>query len=282
MHRIFIFLAFISFSLSAQNISGIATYQTKTDIDFDMKSKQITPEMQAQIKAMMKKQFEKTYNLEFNTVESVYQEEQSIGNSEQSGGFSMIMGSFQGGKSYKNVETNAYKEEAEFFGKPFLIEDKLEDYDWELIDESKQIGQYVVFKAIATKKIDSLEFTEYEQKEAKEKDTTDTIVSPLDEIKLPKEKKITAWYTPQIPIRTGPDEYWGLPGLILELKSGKTTMLCSKIVLNPNKPVEIEVPAKGKSVTKEEYQKIMMDKMNEMKEMYQSKGGSNIQFKIGN
>ena len=281
MIRIYVFLLFLSINLNAQQISGVATYQTKTDIDFKMESKQITPEMQAQIKSMMKKQFEKTYTLTFNASESVYLEEQDISSAGQSGGISMMMGSFQGGKRYKNIETNTYKEETEFFGKPFLIEDELEDYQWELVDESKQIGQYIVFKAIATKKIDSLEFTEYEQKEKTE--TSDSIVSPLDEIKLPKEKKIVAWYTPQIPINTGPDEYWGLPGLILELKSGKTTMLCSKIVLNPKDPVEIEVPSKGKSVTKEEYQKIMMDKVNEMKDMYQSESGKgNIQIKFGN
>ena len=277
--RIFILLYLFSTTIYSQNITGIATYKTKTDIDLKLDSKEITHEMQNQIKAMMKKQFEKTYTLSFNISESVYQEEQSIDNAGQSGGMSMIMGSFQGGKRYKNVKTNIYKEETEFFGKPFLIEDKLEDYQWELIDESKQIGQYVVFKAIATQKVDSLDFTEYERKE---KSKTDTIVSPLDEFKLPKEKKIIAWYTPQIPIKTGPNEYWGLPGLILELKSGKTTMLCSKIVLNPKEPVDIEVPKKGKSVSRDEYKKLMKDKLKEMESMYRSNGGDNIEIKLGN
>ena len=99
---------------------------------------------------------------------------------------------------------------------------------------------------------------------------------------MPKEKKIIAWYTPQIPIQTGPDEYWGLPGLILELKSGKTTMLCSKIVLNPKDEVEINIPSKGKSVGRDEYKKIVMDKVNEMQEMYGGgrRGGRSIEFKI--
>jgi GLPGLI family protein len=282
MIRTFSLFFLISLAINAQNITGIATYQTKTSIDLKMESKQITPEMQEQIQSMLKKQFEKTYTLTFNNTESVYQEEQSLDSAGATGGFSMVMGSFTGGKKYKNVKNNQYKEETEFFGKPFLIEDELENIEWELIDESKQIGQYVVFKAVATQKVDSLEFTEYERKKDEEKDKSDTIVSPIDQLKLPKEKKIVAWYTPQIPIKTGPDEYWGLPGLILEIQSGKTTMLCSKIIINPKTTVEIEVPKKGKSVARDEYKKIMMDKVNEMQNMYQSQGGSSFQIKIGN
>ncbi len=282
----FLFLCcLLSFSLNAQNISGLATYQTKTDIDFNMEGRQISPEMKQQIQAMMKKQFEKTYILKFNSTESIYQEEQDIGAPGQSGGFGMMMGSFQPGKRYKNIKNKSFKEETEFFGKFFLIEDQLEDYEWEMTNESKQIGQYVVFKAIATQKVDSLDFTEYRQKDEKteKEDKNDTIVSPMDKIELPKEKKIIAWYTPQIPIQTGPDEYWGLPGLILELKSGKTTMLCSKIVLNPKEGVEIEVPTKGKSVTRDEYKKTVMEKVKEMQDMYGGRGrrgGNRIEFKI--
>lgn len=282
---IFIFIGLLSLSISSQNINGIATYQTKTDVDFNMKSRQVSPEMQAQIKAMMKKQFEKTYTLKFNQEESIYQEEQSL-DAIGAGGLGMMMGSFQPGRRYKNITNNTFKEETEFFGKLFLIEDNLEDYEWEMTNESKKIGQYVVFKAVATQKIDSLDFTEYRQKpkNTKEKNDaeTDTIYSPLDDIELPKEKKIIAWYTPQIPIQTGPDEYWGLPGLILELKSGKTTMLCSKIVLNPKDDIEINIPSKGKSVGRDEYKKIVMDKVNEMKDMYGGgrRGGSGIEFKI--
>jgi len=281
----FIVCCLFSIGVFAQNISGIATYQTKTDIDFNMDGRQVSPEMKAQIKAMMKKQFEKTYTLKFNQEESIYQEEQSL-DAPGAGGFSMMMGSFQPGKRYKNLKDNTFKEETEFFGKFFLIEDQLEDYEWDMTNESKQIGQYVVFKAVATQKIDSLDFTEYRQKRRKarekEKQETDTIVSPMDQIELPKEKKIIAWYTPQIPIKTGPDEYWGLPGLILELKSGKTTMLCSKIVLNPKDDIDIDVPSKGKSVSRTEYKKIVMDKVNEMRDMYVGRGrrGSGIEFKI--
>jgi len=64
----------------------------------------------------------------------------------------------------------------------------------------------------------------------------------------------------------GPLEYWGLPGLILEVSADNTTMLCSKIVLNPEETIEIEAPEKGKVVTKKEYQEIIIKKMKEFRD----------------
>jgi len=56
-------------------------------------------------------------------------------------------------------------------------------------------------------------------------------VNVMDEIEIPKEIEIIAWYTPQIPVPQGPGEYFGLPGLILEIQADRTSILCSKIVL---------------------------------------------------
>ena len=84
-----------------------------------------------------------------------------------------------------------------------------------------------------------------------------------------------AWYTPQIPISNGPEQFWGLPGLILEVQDGNLTIVCSEIVLNPSEKVEIEEPKKGKKVTQEEFDKIMDDHSKEMMERFRNKRKSN-------
>ena len=43
-------------------------------------------------------------------------------------------------------------------------------------------------------------------------------------------------------------------------------MLCSKIILNPKEKIKIEAPEKGKEVTKNEYQDIILDKMKEFRD----------------
>ena len=72
--------------------------------------------------------------------------------------------------------------------------------------------------------------------------------------------QVEAWYAPQIPVRHGPLEYWGLPGLILEVSADNTTMLCSKLVINPDEVIEIEAPSKGKEVSKIEYRISLLKK----------------------
>jgi GLPGLI family protein len=95
----------------------------------------------------------------------------------------------------------------------------------------------------------------------------------MDGFEIPKEVIITAWYTPEIPVNQGPEGYWGLPGLILEVNDGKTIILCSKVVMNAKEKVEIKAPNKGKEVTQKEYDEIVTAKMKEMQEMRRSGNG---------
>ena len=100
----------------------------------------------------------------------------------------------------------------------------------------------------------------------------------MEGFEMPKEINITAWYTPEIPVSQGPDSYWGLPGLILEVNDGKTTILCSKVVMNAKEKVEIKAPSNGKVVTQKEYDETVIKKMEEMSEMNPGRGGMQIRM----
>lgn len=289
----FLLLVLCSFTINSQNISGQAFYQSKTTINNnDIGGRDMDEGMRKMIAERMKGMLEKTYILTFNNNESIYIEEEKLETGSGGGGFRMMMSSFNAGEQYKNLETNQILEEREFFGKQFLIYDSINNLDWQLEKESKQIGQYVVFKATAVKMIDENDVSmmrrrsnddkkdeepreETEEKEESEvgKDSTMTDEDPLDQFEVPKEVIVTAWYTPQIPVANGPGEYAGLPGLILELNVYRTTILCSKIVLNPKESEKIEPPTKGKEVTREEYNKIVKEKMDEMRENFRGRGG---------
>jgi len=289
MKIIFILLFCLSISFgNAQTFTGQATYQSKTVFDMKLGGDQINDQMRAQISEMMKKQFEKTYTLDFNSEESLYQEEQNLAApTGRSGMMSGMMGNFQSGSQYKHIKDSLYLESKEFFGKSFLIQDSLPVLKWELVNESKQIGQYVVFKAVAVKELDKTAFTELRKKEKEEDEENtllenDSIVSPLDQFEIPKSIEIVAWYTPQVPVSHGPSEFWGLPGLIMEVQSGKTTILCSKLILNPKEKVDIEAPSKGKQVTQKEFQDMVLEKTQEMQDMYGGgkRGGNSIEIRM--
>ncbi len=293
-----IIIALLSFTSISQNISGQAFYESKTTIKMsEIGRRDMDENMRKMIADRMKNYLEKSYILTFNNKESIYIEQEKLETGTSSSRMGMMMGSFSAGKQYKNLETNQILEEREFFGKQFLINDTITNLDWTLEKESKQIGQYVVFKATALKKVDendlsmarrrrsndedpkskSVEAGEVsDEKTANEikKDSTNTErEDPFDQIEVPKEILVTAWYTPQIPVGNGPGEYAGLPGLILELNFYRTTILCSKIVLNPKERTAIKAPNKGKEVTREEYNKIVKEKTEEMRENFRGRGG---------
>jgi len=271
-----------SVTLVAQNISGQAYYESKTTVDMDSWGNgQMSEEQKKMIASRMKSYLEKTFILSFSGNESVYQEEEVLETGAQGRGFGMMMKSFSPGVQYKNLETNVLLEEREFFGKEFLIEEEVNTLDWEVTKESKQIGQYIVFKATATKKIDPNDFSmarprrgrdaNKENVDKKESDST-KVKDPMDAIEIPKEIIVTAWFTPQIPIKNGPAEYAGLPGLILELNYYRTTLLCSKIVMQPKKMEPIKAPTKGKKVTRKEYNEIVKEKTDQMRENFRGRG----------
>ena len=272
-----LFISVITFA--QQDFQGKAVYQSKTTIDMsNFGGREMSEDRRRQMAERMKSMFEKTYILTFNKTESIYKEEEKLATPGQGGGFRMMMGSFTGGAHYKNVKDRKMFQEQEFFGKQFLIKDELQKLEWKLGSETKQIGKYLCMKATAIKKGDEMDFGSMSRRNnnredtEKAKDSTNTNEDMIDDIELPKEIEITAWYTLQIPINQGPGEYWGLPGLILEINADRTTILCSKIIMNPSEREAIKIPSKGKEVTQKEYDEIVKKKMEEMREMFGGRG----------
>lgn len=269
---------------NAQDFQGMAVYESKTSTADFMKgmsqNRDVTPEMQKAIEARMQKAFEKTFVLNFDKTSSIYKEEEKLEAPGQGGGRMMMSMMGGGGTHFKNVKEQKYAVDKEVFGKEFLIKDELPKYEWKMEGESRQIGNYTCFKATAVVKIDESDFRNYrfkdkeEDKKETQKDSTKTSSTNLmDQWEMPKEKIITAWYSPEIPVNQGPENYWGLPGLILEVNDGKTTILCSKIVLNSKDKVEIKAPTKGKEVSQKEFDETVKKKMEEMREMWRNNRG---------
>lgn len=272
----------------AQNFQGMAVYESKTTIsDFKMEGRDITPEMQKMIQERMKKMLEKTFVLNFDRSTSIYKEEEKLDAPGQQGPGSRMMNSMMGsgGTFFKNVKEKSYTVDKEFMGKEFLIVDSLPKLNWKLETETKKIGDYNCFKATAVKPVSQSDFRNFRRKkedtksdEAKKEKTTNF----MEDFEMPKEVTITAWYTPDVPVNQGPESYWGLPGLILEVNDGKTVIVCSKVVLNAKDKVEIKASKNGKVVKQKEYDDIVVKKMEEMREMSKGQqGGNRMQMRMG-
>ncbi|MBU3010611.1 GLPGLI family protein [Polaribacter vadi] len=272
MKSVFTFLLVLATNIlfSQNDFQGKATYMSKTTMDmsrFEGRSEQ----EKKQIMARMKNFLEKTYTLSFNKTESEFKENVKL---DAPGGTSGRRFGASNGKGaiYKNLKEKEMIEDVEMFSKRFLIVEDMEQPKWELSSETKKIGQYTCYKATLVKVDTSVDFGSiFGRRGRRGADNEDK----KEEEKEPEVRtlEVTAWYSPQIPISSGPDSYYGLPGLILELNTGRTTMLCTEIVLNPSEALEIDKPKKGKKVDREEYNKIVKVKTDELKERFQNGGG---------
>jgi GLPGLI family protein len=293
----FIVLFTTSLSSFAQDFQGMAVYESKTSTaDFKSRmdgNKDVTPEMRKMIEERMKKMFEKTFILNFDKTASIYKEEEKLDAPGQGGGGFRMMGSMMGGGGtyYKNVKEKGFTVDKEFMGKEFLVVDSLPKLNWKLESETKKIGEYTCYKATAIKPVSASDFRNFRAKKQDEtkkdekatEDKKDKKTNFMDDFDMPKEITITAWYSPEIPINQGPESYWGLPGLILEVNDGKTIIMCSKLVMNTKDKVEIKAPKNGKVVKQKEYDEIVTKKMEEMREQFQSQGGNRggMQIRMG-
>ena len=253
-------------TFAQKNFQGKATYMSKTTMDMSRFGKMSEQEKKQRM-ARFKSFLEKTYTLTFNKTASSFKEDVKLdapGASGPSWGRSNGQGSI-----YKNTKDKKMIEDVEQFSKRFLVSEDMEPSQWEMGTETKKIGQYTCYKAILVKEDKNIDWGSiFSRGSNKKKDSTNT----KENKPVKKMLTVTAWYTPQIPVSTGPDTYYGLPGLILELNAGRTTMLCTEVAINTQEALEIEAPNKGKEVSRDEYNKIVKVKTAELKERFQSRG----------
>lgn len=274
-----VFALLLITSMNAQTFTGKATYKTsrKSDLQIDANQEGMTDKIQEEVQKRLQKMSQKTFILEFDKTKSVYKQDESLAAPNLSSDFTQVQvieiggGSGKGSIYYKDLQGKTYRNQTEIQGKVFLIKDDLPTYDWKMSTETKNIGMYTCYKATYSKEVEQKQVT-FINGEMKEEVVKETIVT-------------TAWYTLQVPVSNGPDNYQGLPGLILEINDGKNLIVCTEISMNPSKSIKIEAPKKGKVVSQEKYDEIQNKKSKEMMEKFKSRRGfemNGLDFKMGN
>lgn len=243
--------------LLAQEFQGIATYRSSQQVSIKLDSTEFNNAQAQELQEQLRKQFDKQYTLKFNKKESVYNVVEALKLDDPKVSNSRIMivaSSSNDNPLYKNIAEKIYIKEEDLMGKRFLIKDELKLPEWKMESEQKKIGNYTCYKATWTRQE---EVTRYDRENGA---STETV-----------ERVTTAWYTPDIPVGHGPQQFWGLPGLILEIQQDKFSLLCTEIVLNPSEKFQLEIPNKGKEIDQVAFDKIQAEKTKEMMEQF-SKG----------
>jgi GLPGLI family protein len=115
--------------------------------------------------------------------------------------------------------------------KPCIVSENLPNFIWVLGVKEKKIGTYICKSA-------ELNF---------------------------RGRDYIAWYTPKIPTSHGPWKFYGLPGMILEIKSkdGNISFTLNKIEESYFKESEIKKPNDGDKITFDEYVVSKKESVNE-------------------
>src|SRR5690606_21376697 len=266
-----VLFAFQKSDLYAQDLSGVATYKWSREVNFQTDQK-MGEEMKKQMKEQLRKHFEREFILAFSVTKSLYSENEKLEAPPIPSNNGMVIKVRQDKVVlFKDIKTKTYTRQEEMMGKMFLIKDSLEAPNWKLEKETKNIGDYLCYKATMEQTDSILDIKSFDRK---------------GEIqKTERTKIITAWYTPQIPISNGPSLYYGLPGLVLEVQDDDLSILCSGIVLNPKEKPIIEEPTKGKVIKEDKFKTLKLEKMREMIERSRgnrkSDDGKSIKLRIG-
>lgn len=140
------------------------------------------------------------FSLVINDFTSIFYMEKKLFSDNRAASSAIIHSGYFG--RIKQQTSNYITEELqENFGK-FLVSRSYQK--WKLHDDTKQIGDYLCFKAT----------------------TFHTTTNSKGKV---FKHNFTAWYTPQIPYKFGPAGYGNLPGLIIQLQGDRVTYGVKKI-----------------------------------------------------
>ncbi|MBQ0147908.1 MAG: GLPGLI family protein [Flavobacteriaceae bacterium] len=175
----------------------------------------------------------------YKAIEKISNDQQNGGGPGGRGGMRMMR--FGGSDNvFKDISTKSYMKEVNMMSKTYTVKDDLPNFDWKLTRETRTILGNEARKATA------------------EKDG----------------KVITAWYSTKIPAKNGPENYWGLPGLILEVESeieqgpikGKKIIVISNIKTSNDKKA-IEMPKAKSTITEADYEKLQKEQRERFEQM---------------
>lgn len=229
-----IFLLMFPLLLNSQSNSGKITYQYLVNTGAYLKQKnkknsKLVKTTNYINNSLREGQDKLKFELSFNNSSSIYQMKPlTISDGNTAMKYAIIFNEAE--NEYFLDKKNKIKlTSIEAYGERFHIKEKLNNQKWETTSISKKIGNYVCYKA--------------------------TTVKIIENPKGKFNKKIIAWYTPEIPFNYGPKGYDGLPGLILELQEGTLLYYTTNIKLS-TKNIKIKKPKNGKIITIEQFNEI--------------------------
>lgn len=242
LQKIYLILM-MSVTFALQGKAQIAEGAIRYEFTMDM-HRNIPPEredMKGMIPQYRKHEFVLVFNLEERLYKGV-EEEAPVSHQGRGGGPRITMRAPRN-ETYINNATQERTVFVEMMGRNYLIVDTLALAPWRLGNEFMDIEGYRCQMAFYT----------------------DTIAN----------EEVTAWFTVGIQPFLGPDKYSSLPGAILalDINNGERVWVARKVEVRPITRNEIRKPSRGDVITRPEFDKIMEEQRERMRQ-----GGGGFRF----
>lgn len=128
----------------------------------------------------------------------------------------------------RDFEAGTFQDLLTVQGKPYLISDSIRVQDWKILNDMKEVAGHVCMNAVL-----------------------------YDSVKM---QRVVAWFALDMPFPGGPERYYGLPGLILEVNVNNGGMVIVADKIEPkilDKELGLPKKIKGKRVNETEYQEVL-------------------------
>ncbi len=128
---------------------------------------------------------------------------------------------------HRNFENEKRTDLIEILGKTYLVQDSLQKIDWKVMNQIKEVAGFICMKAVTEDKV--------------------------------KGQKIVAWFTGDIPVASGPEQMFGLPGMVLELDAddGTVTVVATSVEMKKLDKELVLPKLKGKKVTNKDFDAVV-------------------------
>ena len=262
---------------TAQMKEGKISYERKINMHRNLPD----PQMKSMVPEFRTDKFELIFNENVSLFRSVVDEEapDPFANAGGGGGGGMRMNfRMPTANTYTDMAKQMQYEERAFFEKEFLIIDSLKQYKWKLSEETKTIAKQLCKKA--TTMITSPQMRMRVSIGGAGNNTDTTANTP----RAPKETELVVWYAENIPVSFGPDNYSGLPGVIMEIDQDNGATVTTAVEVSAKYPKkELVAPTKGDKMNRAQFQESMQKLMQDMQRGGGIRmGGSAIRIGGGN
>jgi GLPGLI family protein len=258
-----LFIGLFAFvAANAQMKEGKIVYERKINM-----WKMITdPEMRTRIPEFRTSEFELLFNDQASLFRSVPEDEAPdpfASNGGERGGMRFAF-RMPETTTYTDINAQMQYESRPMFEKTFLVVDSLSPLKWKISEETKTIAKHVCKKATTMITAQNIRIGGGGGARTMGRSNGDTTNRPTAAI-TPKETEVVVWYTEDIIASVGPDNYFGLPGAILEvdMDNGATVTTATEVTAKYPKK-ELVQPTKGDKMNKVQFQDTMKKLMEDM------------------